>query len=368
MGGIGHLASKAALGGDVTLSDAFWAAADVVEIATTAVAIAAAIPSGGASVGAQAAATTAKTAAKAAAKTAMKAAAKSAAQNATKVGVKTVVKTGGKAVVRGSVRITGRSSAKLASNMAQKQILRSVGDRFVQYGIEEGVNSIYHTAGGKGRIPVLLGTRGGIKQAGKISGKVAIKNGGHAGAKAAAAKVGSITRYKNIPTTNGRWSGIPGDSLWIPDKKTIPQKFNPAKKTWGQILKENGMQKGIQYIKGEPVLSRAAKGTVTIKDFTIDRARNFAQADSRFAKWLRSGHKANQDIQKEIHGLGVDLEKISKGDIASLRRLGYTWHERRDMKTLDLISRVLHANLPHTGGIAALKEQLSATQTMGVLR
>ncbi len=405
VGGIGHLASKAALGGGVTLSDAFWAAADVAEIVTTVVAIAAAVPSGGGSLGAQAAATSAKTAAKVAAKTAIKTAAKSATKTVAKAGVKTAVKTGGKAVVKGSVRIAGKSSARLASNVARKQIIRNVGERFAQYGVEEGVNSVYHAAGGKGRIPVLVGFKGGIKQVGMSSGKIAIKNGGHAGAKAitqvipkqtgkialknvghtganavtqtgkiaiknggragakaTAAKSGSVVRYKNIPKTNGSWLGAPGDSKWMPTAERIPSKLNPDAKSMGQILAENNMQKGIPFKQGKIDLRAASRGTVQIDNYTLSRTKNFSQADSMLAAAIRSG-KVNPEIQGALKGMGVDPKTVMKGDIKALRKLGYTWHERPDMKTLDLVRSSLHANVPHSGGISALKEQLSTAKT-----
>ena len=313
----------------MTLQDAFWAAADVVEIATTAVAIAAAIPSGGASVGAQAAATTAKTAAKAAAKTAMKAAAKSAVKTATKTGVKVAVKTGGKAVVKGSVRIAGKSSAKLAAKTSAKGLAK-------------------HSA--------------------KQTGKLALKNGGRAGAKATVARSGSVVRYKNIPKSNGSWLGKPGDSRWMPTPDRVGTKLNPTGKKMGQILAENNMQKGIPFKQGKIDLHAASKGTVRIDNYTLSRTRNFAQADSKLAGAIRSG-KVNPDIQNALKSMGIDPKTVTKGDIKSLRKLGYTWHERPDMKTLDLIRSELHANVSHSGGISALKEQLSAAKTTtGVLR
>lgn len=339
VGGIGHLASKAALGGGVTLSDAFWAAADVAEIVTTAIAIAAAVPSGGASLGAQAAATSVKTAAKVAAKTAIKTAAKSATKTVAKAGVKTAIKTGGKAVVKGSVRIAGKSSARLASNVAGKQVLRSAGERFTQYGVEAGVKSIP-----------------------KQTGKLAIKNGGRAGAKASVAKSGSVVRYKNIPKNNGSWLGAPGDSKWMPTAERVPLKLNPDAKNMGQILAENNMQKGIPFMQGKIDLRAASKGTVKIDNYTLSRSKNFSQADSMLAAAIRSG-KVNPEIQSALKGMGVDPKTVTKGDIKALRKLGYTWHERPDMKTLDLVGSSLHANVPHSGGISALKEQLSTAKT-----
>lgn len=146
VGGIGHLASKAGLGGEVTLQDAFWAAADVAEILVTTVAIVAAPASGGTSVATLVAARSAKAAAKAATKAVMKEAAK----------------TGGKAVIKGTIRIAGKSSARLAAKASATNLAKST-----------------------------------VKQTGKIT----LKNGGRAGAKASlrTSKVSArtISRVRN---------------------------------------------------------------------------------------------------------------------------------------------------------------------------
>ena len=317
VGGLGHLASKAGLGGELTLQDAFWAAADVAEIATTVIAIAAAAPTAGVSVATQVVATTAKTAAKVAAKAAIKAAAK------------TAVKTSGKAVVKGAIHIAGKSSAMLAAKTSTNNLAGIV-----------------------------------VKQ----TGRIALKNGGHAGAKAAVAKSGSIVRYKNLPKSNGNWLGIPGNSKWMPDPDRIPSRLNPRTKSMGQIIAENDMQKGIPFKQGKIDLYAASRGTVKIDDYTLCRPKNFAQADSKLADAIRSGN-ANPEIQNVLQKMKIDSGSITKGDIKKLRaQEGYTWHERADMKTLDLIKTELHANIPHSGGICALKDQLAAAQSTGALR
>ncbi|MDE6978879.1 MAG: HNH endonuclease, partial [Helicobacter sp.] len=35
-----------------------------------------------------------------------------------------------------------------------------------------------------------------------------------------------------------------------------------------------------------------------------------------------------------------------------------TWHERSDMKTLDLVPQEIHGNVPHSGGISACKNKI----------
>ena len=57
-----------------------------------------------------------------------------------------------------------------------------------------------------------------------------------------------------VPKSNGKWSGKEGDSMFIPDKNVRPKnkKYNNMhNKTYGQILKENGI-KGINYKNRQP--------------------------------------------------------------------------------------------------------------------
>lgn len=311
VGGLGHLASKASLGGQVTLSDAFWAAADVAEIATTVVAVAAALPTGGGSVAAQVAATSTKTAAKIAVKTAAKTIAKSAA------------KTGGKAVVSGTIHIAGKDTAKMAS-----RAVGQLGTRIVNTKVKNAVTQ---------------------------TGKLSLENAGKAGAKTTIAESGSIVRYKNIPKNNGHWLGEPGNSKWKPDLGFIPKKLNPQNKSMGSILADNKID-GVNFKQGAPDLRKVAQDTVKIDNYTVSRPKNFAQADSKLA---------------EIYNKqGLNEHAWTKGDIARLRKSeGLTWHERADMKTLDLVKSDLHANVSHSGGISELKKVMNnaTNNTVGVL-
>lgn len=186
VGGLGHLASKAGLGGEITLQDAFWAAADVAEITITVIAIAAAPFTGGASVGAQVAATSAKTAAKVAAKTAIKA--------ATKTAIKTAVKTGGKAAIKGTIRIAGKSSAKLAAKTSAKSFAKST-----------------------------------LKQ----TGKVTLKNGGRAGAKA------TTKSAVNVATKTG----------FKPNAKYIKNGFTYLTDKRGRVIKATGKLKNVPGVR-----------------------------------------------------------------------------------------------------------------------
>ncbi len=141
-------------------------------------------------------------------------------------------------------------------------------------------------------------------------------------------------RCKCCPVENGIWTGERGNSKWCPDKSYIPQKANPDAKTWGTILNKYGID-GIQYKNGEPDFSRISEGRVEIKNFSEIRSDNFDKADIELAK----------------------QRGCSPGEIRKWRKEnGYTWHECRNMKTLQLVPGSIHNNMSHSGGISEAKK------------
>ena len=77
------------------------------------------------------------------------------------------------------------------------------------------------------------------------------------------------------------------------------------------------------------------EGTIEIKDFCEDRSDNFDKADIALAK---------------IHG-------CMPGEVKKWRKEhGYTWHECRDMKTMQKVPSIIHNNISHSGGISQAKK------------
>ena len=139
-----------------------------------------------------------------------------------------------------------------------------------------------------------------------------------------------------IEGNNGKWSGEPGNSDWIPDDNYVPigQHTNPEGKTWGELKKEYGFEK-IPFKDGEPDFSEVSKATVEIDNFTDKRTGkggNFDQAD-----------------QKLMEQTGV-----TKEELADFKK-GYTWHEKNDCKTLELVPTAIHGNISHSGGVSEYK-------------
>lgn len=141
---------------------------------------------------------------------------------------------------------------------------------------------------------------------------------------------------KNCPIddNNGHWDDERGNSNWYPDPDFIPGKANPEGRTWKGILDKYGIDY-IPFKDGEPDLSEISKGTVEIEPFSDSRTDNFDKADIELAK------------QK-----GCTPEEVAKWR----KEKGYTWHESKDMKTMQKVPSEVHNNIPHSGGISEAKK------------
>lgn len=138
---------------------------------------------------------------------------------------------------------------------------------------------------------------------------------------------------KSCPVENGDWTGERGNSKWCPDKNYVPLKSNSEQKTWGEIMEKHGID-GIDFKDGEPNFESISKGTVEIEGFSESRTDNFDKADIELAK----------------------AKGCSPEDVRQWRKEnGYTWHECRDMKTMQKTSSMVHNNISHSGGISAIK-------------
>lgn len=141
---------------------------------------------------------------------------------------------------------------------------------------------------------------------------------------------------KNCPLegNSGHWDGERGDSKWRPDRNVVPGKCNPDNKTWGEILDQYGID-GITFKDGEPDFSEISKGNVKIEPFSTDRSDNFDKADIELAK------------QK-----GCTPEEVAKWR----KENRYTWHECKDMSTMQKVPSEVHNNITHRGGISEAKK------------
>lgn len=153
---------------------------------------------------------------------------------------------------------------------------------------------------------------------------------------------------KNIPTSGGRWTGEPGESLWIPDDGVVPPDkgySNMHGKTWRQIKAENGFQ-GINFSDG-----RADFRPVTKQEVVFDWERELGQEGIR--------HIVETGDRQYLHEAGFAL--LARKMVKSVQevkeykeRLNLVWHEEPDCETLRLVVREVHDNIRHFGGVAML--------------
>lgn len=137
--------------------------------------------------------------------------------------------------------------------------------------------------------------------------------------------------------SGGKWAGERGNSNWVPENDEVPKnpRFNKNELTWEE-MKEKYNFNEIPFKDGEPDFSEVSKGNVEILNFTENRERNFAQADEELAK------------QK-----GCTPEEVKQWREDNK----YTWHECGDCGTMQKVPSEVHGNIPHEGGIAAIKSQ-----------
>lgn len=134
---------------------------------------------------------------------------------------------------------------------------------------------------------------------------------------------------KGTPQNGGNWLGERGNSKWNMDDEIVPKKENPDNLNWKEI-KEKYQFETIEFKDGKPDFTCVSKGCVEIENFSGSRDINFRKADIEYSKENKMTPRAVSDFRKSE---------------------GYTWHERSDCKTMDLVPSTVHNNIPHYGGI-----------------
>ncbi|MGI6019767.1 MAG: HNH endonuclease [Marvinbryantia sp.] len=143
-------------------------------------------------------------------------------------------------------------------------------------------------------------------------------------------------RLKQTPGENsdlGKWDGDRGESKFIPNDSELKG-----------ILKKYGLD-GILFENAIPDFSPVSESTVEIDNMTENRAENFRQCDEKCAKqW-------NQNEREE-------KTNWMARDVALWRREnGYSWHERNNMETCDLVPSKVNAGFGHLGGVSECRKR-----------
>lgn len=142
-------------------------------------------------------------------------------------------------------------------------------------------------------------------------------------------------RIKKTPKGNsirGMWTGDRGESCYIPTDKSILPILHMFK------------LESILYREGIPDFSVCAKITVSIESMSEIRRENFRKCDVRCAEeWNLKKYEGKS--------------KWSPNDIKQWRKEnGYTWHERNDMLTCDLVPTKINKFFGHLGGVSECKK------------
>jgi hypothetical protein len=130
----------------------------------------------------------------------------------------------------------------------------------------------------------------------------------------------------------GHWEGERGESKYVPTDH--PEIID--------ILKKDDLD-GIDYKDGIPDFSEVSESTVEIDNMTDDRQKNFEQCDEKCAEqWNKEERDGRTDWNAR--------------DVANWRRENvYSWHERNDLKTCDLVPTKINAYFGHLGGVGEYK-------------
>ena len=157
-------------------------------------------------------------------------------------------------------------------------------------------------------------------------------------------------RLNQVPRDgeNGTFEGERGHSKFIPSDTT--ERGAACKEKLAELGKD-----GIEYKNLEPDFSGESHTTVTIDNMTENRndyqedgewkAGNFSQADAKAAEqWNAQGKDGRTDwTDKDVYNSRKDPEQK------------YTWHERCDTKTMDLVPSDIHQCCKHLGGVSECK-------------
>lgn len=131
----------------------------------------------------------------------------------------------------------------------------------------------------------------------------------------------------------GEWSGERGESEFTPNEEEVKDILH-------QYDKEN-----ITYEDAIPDFSEVAESTVEIENMTENRADNFRQCDEKCAEqWNEEGYNSRNDWT------GRDVKEWRQEN-------GYSWHERNDMKTCDLVPTKVNDYFGHLGGVSECKKR-----------
>ena len=153
----------------------------------------------------------------------------------------------------------------------------------------------------------------------------------------------------SIPVSNGKWSGEPGDSMWIPDDDFVPanKKYNNMhERNWREIKAANHLSvNGFKFIDGRVDFSPISRGSVSFdweKELGQDGMKYMLEGSDHDRQYLH-----NAAFRLLARDLGKSFEEVK----AFKEKENLVWNEETDCATLLLVPREVHDNITHFGGI-----------------
>ena len=152
-------------------------------------------------------------------------------------------------------------------------------------------------------------------------------------------------RLAQTPSDNGErgeWQEERGESRFIPNSEEIKE-----------ILSKFGLN-GIKYTDAIPDFSKCSECTLEIDNMTAKREENFKQCDEKCADhWNKEGKDGKIDWTAR--------------DVAKWREDNkYSWHERNDMKTCDLVPTRINDYFGHAGGVSECRKRDANNEFGGI--
>lgn len=155
-----------------------------------------------------------------------------------------------------------------------------------------------------------------------------------------------LDRTPSIENPNGKWSGVRGESMFIPTADRVRE-----------ILRNKGLE-GINYKDGIPDFNPISEAKVTIQGMSQHRLSQMGENGERI---VGNYEKADTECAKAWNLEQRDgKDDWTHQDVKKWREANeYTWHEHNDMKTCSLVPTEVHKVCSHLGGVSEIKNILN---------
>ncbi|WP_033154918.1 HNH endonuclease [Pseudobutyrivibrio ruminis] len=150
-----------------------------------------------------------------------------------------------------------------------------------------------------------------------------------------------------VSETKGQWEGQRGESKFVPS--------DDVGKECKDKLAEYKLD-GIEYKNLEPDFSKCSEATVQIEDMDEHRWDYIdANGDEQLGNFSKADEKAAQLWNEQNRDGRTDWTAEDVYDYRNNLEHHFTWHERCDTKTMDLVPYEIHNYCTHSGGVAECK-------------